>query len=163
MLCPWEQLPDEPEEAYQAFAAYLSEQDPSLAAFARTSGLPRTAVLAWSARHRWRARRAAYQRHLADVRFRAAEETAQEMGARHAAVLHELYSWSLESIEARRASGEVLKPGEIERIVRTVIEQERLARGEATQIVRDLSSVPDDVLDQLEEALRAAEDASEKN
>ncbi len=160
MPAPWEQQPGEPDEAYQAFAAYLTEVEAGLRSFARSSGLREGTVVAWSAAYRWRARRASYQRHLADVRTRAAEETAAEMGRRHALVLGELFDWTLESIEAARAAGAVLKPAEIERIARTVIEQERLARGEATAIVRDLSAVPEDVLERWNDVLDEVEKIS---
>jgi hypothetical protein len=159
-LDPWSRQPGEPDLAWALFSRYVVSEATSIAAFARSegsSGAPALAALA--ARWRWRARRAALEAHLHDVRISGAVREAREQGIAHARATGAALAWATESILARAAAGELLDGKTAIAAMRAAIELERLASGEPTaRTAVDLSHVPDDALAKLRETLEAVTD-----
>jgi hypothetical protein len=88
----WDRLENEPERAYRAFECFLnlpSGERTLLAAYRQHVGNPDAAKPSdtwsrWSSGFAWRERAAAYDDHLASVRFEAHEQVIKEEAARQA-------------------------------------------------------------------------------
>lgn len=172
---PWEMQPGESAEQYAAFCDYRDMGKASLSGLWERyrSGVGpepptrRLRTLAeWSRAGNWVERRRAWRRFEDDLRREAAARASQEMGDRQARDAARLQNLAMDIVDLLGGFNE--ETGEFEldpkaeyrfqdvvRLYKTGFEAERVARGEASQIVeergrkRDLSTLSDDDLDEI--------------
>ena len=151
---PWERIRSEPDYAWSLFSRFVTSQHPTIASFAREireESYQTIATLA--ARWRWRARRAALDEHLHAARIAGATTEAHAQGQAHARATSAALEWATESILAARSRGEELAPRDAIAYIRTAVDLQRVAAGEATQRTSvDLSGATDEQLDALRRA-----------
>jgi len=168
---PWDRQPTEPDDAWEAFKKYRSQQHPRHAA--KVYGYPVADRARWFVDYHWTDRCKAYDLYLEGVyhdefeaRFR---DGARAMAEAHLAMLkdaRELAAMELEKM--RRVSEEseqygVMKAGELIKLLEASIKLERLVRGESTENVQqsmDLSKLSVDELklwNDLQEKLEAGD------
>lgn len=155
---PWERLPDEPDEAWEAFASYRDQDPPRQA---RHLTIPMAQRIQWYQKYRWGDRCAILDDHLRTVvqneKGKFLRETVQEIGAKHMMLLSDARALAkreveklLESSKAREL--EVMKPNDLTRLVSEVVKLDRLVRGETTsndaQTELDLSDLSTEELRQ---------------
>jgi hypothetical protein len=150
----WDQIATEPDEDFELFARYLAYPVPVLGEFAASVGLNPGTLGRIAARWRWRARRAALNNHLSELRVSAAEHEARDVGAdiaRSWAVAVELAGNTLRSALA-------LEECSVKDAVKILVEANkhlRLDQGQATEIVdiQTLGSMSDAELAAAQELL----------
>ena len=153
---PWEQQPGEPDDAFALFERFACVSW-GVKEFAEAQGEPQSRVASWSWRYRWIARREAYTQTLTRSRVAGAIDAARAQGAEHVRATTLALEWSIESMIARKAKGEILKPSEIATFTKMAIELQRLAAGEPTsRIAADLSHLSDERIDELREEFTRA-------
>lgn len=149
---PWEQQPGESVENFEKFRAYLTHG--SIAAAERAFEEPGLGVIA--AKHRWRARRAAYVTAIAHEAAEAAIVEARQIGVAHARAalaLREAGEHGLLDLIARG-----VKPTyrEALALIQAGVEIERLIAGQATKhVFLDLSRASEEELLELDSRLSA--------
>ena len=172
-LLPWEMQPEESAESYRAFCDYRAMGKASLQRLhARyKSGAidrPPTARLRtlseWSSRFDWVARREAWVQFQEEVRAEAAVAASREMGERQAKDAARLQSAAMsvldlltgydEELDKYVLDGDGYSLLDVVRLFKAGFQAERVARGEAAQIIeergekanRELSELSDDEL-----------------
>lgn len=146
----WEPLPNEPDQAFEDFAAFLTASG-SVAAWARETGRNPGTIGTLAARWRWRMRKGAYQAHLRACALEAAEAEAEEIGREHArafALARELATGALSEHATRRRVPSIK---DATALLKLAVEGERLIAGKATtKIEHDFSGLPLHVLDAMD-------------
>lgn len=174
---PWERKSEESAESFRAFCDYQAMGKASLQRLhahykgAAIENPPTTRLRTlseWSSRYDWVARRAAWVEFQAEVRTEAATRTSREMGERQArdatklqgaamAVLDLLAGYDEESEKFVLLPDAEYRFQDVVRLFKTGFEAERVARGEAAQIIeergakraRDVAELSDDELDDI--------------
>lgn len=154
----WERRPDESDQAWSLFSRWVLSDAPTIAAFARACPEVSAPTLhALAARGRWRARRAALEAHLHAARVQGAVAEARAQGEAHARATSAALDWATTSILEAQARGVALSPRDAIAYLKTAIELQRLAAGEATSRSSvDLSGATDEQLAAMRAALEAA-------
>lgn len=130
-----------------------------------TGSMPTLAqVKAWHDDGMWRERTAAYDDYMASIKQEEVEvlvrQNAQDVASRHKALLEDFteigeHEAAKLAERARSSDGEVIKPGELVKVVDAAIKLTRLVHGESTENTRteiDVSGMSDAALEELVEA-----------
>jgi hypothetical protein len=131
LLRSWERKPDESPQAYRAFTAYRDQEpaDRTAVEAARMVGISTPLVHRWSRRHSWLRRAAEFDAHLDVLRLEQSVLTRLEMHKRHSDAGKILLAVAVKRV-AKLKLAEVT-PRDLSAFIRTGVEVERLARGEA--------------------------------
>ncbi len=141
---PWNRLPDETEEEFEFFTHYRDQRPPrNIIRVAKATpglGIHRAQML--SKKHDWPERTREFDAHLRAIHQREVEnvvrETAKERAVEHLALLgeaREIASLELSKLLkwVRETEIGVMQPGQVLKILETVIKCERLVAGESTE------------------------------
>jgi hypothetical protein len=158
VLRPWDILPGESVEDFEAFTLYLNTDGATVAGIAKA--LHRTTVLPIATRHRWRARKAAYVSAIARETETAAIGRARELGIEHAEAVAELRSSAFDRLREAFLDGDIA-PSLAAKIFASCLDIERLDAGKPTaRTALDLAGKTDQELAELERLLRPAGEPS---
>lgn len=165
----WEQYPNESNEAFAAFNAFLNLIPPRKSL--RLSGpWPMAGLSKWYREHRWEQRARDWDAHVhgaAREEFvTAVRKAAADLGTEYAQA--ELDAVKLAQLKIRKALRDEMsttettgtKIGEVVRAVKDLQHCSRLARGESTDIISnkmDLSALSPEELERLDEILSKTE------
>lgn len=130
-LSPWERLPTEGPEAWEAFTTYRDiGPQRSCEAVAQQVGKGRALMLRWSRTHAWVARCETWDAEIDRVRQSEHMEAVRSMATRHVEIAHAM----LEKVVARLQTLDVdsLTPHQLARFARDAVTIERLALGQPT-------------------------------
>jgi hypothetical protein len=130
---PWERKSDESPQAYRAFTAYRDQDsgDRTAVEAGRIVGISTPLVHRWSSRHSWLKRAADFDAHLDALRIEQSVHVRLEMHKRHSDAGKQLLAVAVKRVAKLKPAE--LTPRDLSAFVRTGIEVERLARGEAQE------------------------------
>lgn len=144
---PWERLPCDTEDSWPAFVAYRDALPPRKllrpgSAGAKGITAPTSQIATWYKEHSWRERVAAYDSHLDAIRREEREGllavSERDSCAAHMSMLADArelvsreLSYLVESARKTDMPG-LLKPGDLNKMLDSVVRLERLLRGQAT-------------------------------
>lgn len=132
---PWARQPRERERAWVAFQDFLAQEPPrSLVRFAQETGRSLHALHQWSSRWLWQERSAHYDAMLVRRDDASLLEARREMNDRHAKLAKAMSGKVAQRIQSLQP--EELSPGEVGRWMQVISMVERLALGEATEVVK---------------------------
>lgn len=159
---PWDRRLDESDEEWFLFSRFLDQPDTNVTRFApEVNYSPRT-LQAIATRRRWRARRAALDRHLHLERVGAAEDAARAAGEKHALVLDGAMDYLLDELQRMRTDDVHLAPKDFATFMEKTIELQRAIHGEPTKrTVVDLRNMTDERMAALEALLEGAPEIPE--
>lgn len=129
----WDQLVDEPDDAYDLFLRYLDHPKDSVADFVRAHGLSYPTTVALSVRHRWKGRRHVFRVRMVGVKIAATERAAEEDGAALALALTAAHDLVLRSMLELNSAGAVLAPKDLIPLVKFLSDREAVAAGRPTE------------------------------
>jgi hypothetical protein len=151
-LSPWERLPTETPEAWDAFTHYR-DMGPSrsLAKVGRTCGKSTSLMEQWSVKHGWVARVEAWDDEL--DRERRAEHivAVREMSGEHVKVGNALIAKAMQALESCEAKD--MTPHQIARFMRDGVTIVRMALGQATA-TDPANGETDETVENLTDAMR---------
>ncbi len=154
---PWERQHFDTDESFEAFKLFRDSRPPRRVLAQR--GYPTSSLYAWFRDHAWAERVRAYDAHTDSILLGEREallrQNAQQISAEHMALLHsarDLAQRELDKMLSRSVDNDemnLLRPGELVKLLETVIRYDRLIRGESTENIDqqiDLSAL---TLDEL--------------
>ena len=131
----WERQDKESNARWEAFKAYrdMPAGKRSLNAVANALGKKKRNLEVWSSEDKWQARCEAYDRYLdAQATARRIEGIA-EMNKRHIDVAEKILEKAADGL--KYIDPEDIRPSDVAKLVDTAAKLERLARGDATEVV----------------------------
>jgi hypothetical protein len=153
----WFRQPGETEEAWGAFQSFRDQKSPRK--MVRPGGPPTADVSRWAKDHCWFERAAEYDKHCDGVRLKEREallaQDEREVVADHRRILadgREFIEREMSKLLTMSRGSDLpgtVKPGELVKLIDTVIKFDRLLRDQSTESVRhevDLSALsPEDL------------------
>jgi len=125
---PWEQLPKETAQAYEAFALYRSlGAARNLRIVAQKLNKSFTLMGRWSSRHKWAVRVRAYDAAISKEVVADEKDAVLRMNKRHMAESHKLQQLLLQRID--RIRPEILTPSDVARWLDIAVKIERRCMG----------------------------------
>ena len=158
----WEQMAGEPGKAFAAFKLYRDMIPPRRAR--SIVGYSTAIVSQWYNDWKWPERVDAYDAHMERIALAEREamlrQKSREVSAEHLAALQTARHTAQIELDkllatVKESDGQILKPGELIKLLETVVRFDRLVRGESTDTVEhkseDLSRLSIDELRKLRE------------